>query len=398
MKAFMKSVQSPLSRRQFVQNSLAGSAATLMAARTALGSQANSAITLGVIGCGGRGSGVAAKMKEHAGCRVVALADAFPDRLEAARQRFSADSPKIWQGMDSYQSLVRSDVDAVLIASPPYYHPPQFEAAVAAGKHVYLEKPVAVDTAGALAISETGKRVRDRSVMVGFQSRARKDLVEGVRRLRGGAIGPIVCGKAYYNSGWLEPRHRPEMSREEARLRNWVFDRVLSGDILVEQNIHVIDICNWAIGALPVKAYGTGGRKIRTAVGDTWDRYEIIYWYPGDVAVTFTSTQFMNLGWDNAGEALYGPKGDFEVFGWATEARRVRIRAEEEWVYEDHPGDMEVDKFQSFFKGIREGRFVNETQQGVEATLSAILGRTAAYKGTEYTWDQMLRDREQWQA
>lgn len=391
----MKHLQHPMSRRRFVQSSLAGSTYSLMGAKTALGSQANSAVTLGVVGCGGRGSGVAAKMRECAPCRVTALADVFPDRLEEAARRFASDSPRTWLGFDAYQKLLASDVDAVLIASPPYYHPEQFEASVSAGKHIYLEKPVAVDTAGALRVIEAGKNVGNKCVMVGFQSRARKDLKEGVSRLRAGAIGPVVCGKAYYNSGRLDPRDKPGMSQQEARLRNWVFDKVLSGDILVEQNIHVIDICNWAIGALPVKAYGTGGRKIRTHVGDTWDRYEILYGYPNEVVLTFTSTQFMDLGWDNAGEALFGPKGDFEVFGWATEARRVRIRSDETWIYEEHPGDMEVDKFQAFFRGIREGRPVNESVQGAEATLSAILGRTAAYRGREYSWDQMVKDREE---
>ncbi len=390
----------PISRRQFVRTSVGASGLVIMPSRTALGFQANSAVTLGVVGCGGRGSGVAAKMRQHAPCRVIALADVFADRLEEASRRFAADSPRTWQGFDAYEKLLASEVDAVLIASPPYYHPQQFEAAVAAGKHIYLEKPVAVDTAGCLRVLEAGKQVRDRSVMVGFQSRARKDLKEGVRRLREGAIGPVVCGKAYYNSGHLGRRDRPGMSAQEARLRNWVFDRVLSGDILVEQNIHVIDICNWAIGALPVKAYGTGGRKIRTEVGDTWDRYEVLFTYPGDVVVAFTSTQFMNLGWDNAGEAFYGPKGDFEVLGWATDARRVRIRHTEQdvWYYEEHPGDMEVDKFQAFFKGIQANQPVNETTQGVEATLSAILGRTAAYRGREITWDEMLDEREAWEA
>jgi predicted dehydrogenase len=184
------------------------------------------------------------------------------------------------------------------------------------------------------------------------------------------------------------------MSEKEARLRNWVFDKVLSGDILVEQNIHVIDICNWAIDAHPVKAYGSGGRKIRTQVGDTWDRYEVLYSYPDDVVVALTSTQFMRLGWDNAGEAFYGPKGDLEIFGFAAEEGRVRIRGEKPWSYDEEPEDPEVSKMKAFHESIIEDRPVNQAAQGVEATLSAILGRTAAYRGQEYGWDEMIRENE----
>jgi myo-inositol 2-dehydrogenase/D-chiro-inositol 1-dehydrogenase len=214
--------------------------------------------------------------------------------------------------------------------------------------------------------------------------------LEGVQ----GSIGPVVCGKAYYNSGWLSPRDKPGESEKEARLRNWVFDKVLSGDILVEQDIHVIDICNWAIDALPVKAYGTGGRKLRTRVGDPWDRYEVLYTYPDDAVVALTSTQFMRLGWDNAGEAFYGPKGDLEIFGFAAEAGRVRIRGDNPWGHDEEPGDPEASKMKAFHESIIENRPVNQSRQGVDATLTAILGRTAAYRGREYAWDEMIRENE----
>jgi predicted dehydrogenase len=384
-----------ISRRGFVKASAAGAALTVMSARAALGSEANSSLAVGIVGCGWRGPHVASKLKAHTASRVVALADVFQDRLDAAKQTFSGDSPRTFRGFDSYRELLDVDVDAVIIASPPYYHPEQFEAAVDAGKHVYLEKPVAVDTSGSLRVKATGDKAAGRlTVLVGFQNRSRADIAEGIARVHGGAIGRVACGKAHYNSGWLDPRDKPGESEEEARIRNWVFDKVLSGDILVEQNIHVIDLCNWALGAHPVKAYGSGGRKIRTQVGDTWDRYEVLFWYPDDVALAFTSTQFLRLGWDNAGEAFYGPKGDMEVFGLAEEAGRVRIRGDNPWSYDETPGDPEVARVKAFYESIVEGKHVNEAAQGVEATLSTILGRTAAYRGREYGWDEMLRENE----
>ena len=391
----MSEGQKGISRRGFVKASAAGAALTVMSARTALGSQANSSLAVGIVGCGWRGPHVASKMKAHTPSRVVALADVFQDRLDAAKESFSEDSPRTFLGFDSYQKLLDSDVDAVVIASPPYYHPEQFDAAVDAGKHVYLEKPVAVDTSGALRVKATGEKADGRlTVLVGFQNRSRSDIAEGIQRLHQGAIGNVVCGKAHYNSGWLSPKDKPGESEEEARIRNWVFDKVLSGDILVEQNIHVIDLCNWAMGAHPVKAYGSGGRKIRTQVGDTWDRYEVLFWYPDDVSLAFTSTQFLRLGWDNAGEAFYGPKGDMEIFGLANEAGRVRVRGENPWSYDQEPGDPEVARVKAFYESVVEGKQVNESAQGVEATLSAILGRTAAYRGTEYGWDEMIRENE----
>jgi predicted dehydrogenase len=391
----MSERQKAISRRGFVKASAAGAAFTVMGARTALGSRANSSLAVGIVGCGWRGPHVASKLKAHTPSRVVALADVFQDRLDAAKETFSEDSPRTYLGFDSYQKLLDSDIDAVIIASPPYYHPEQFDAAVEAGKHVYLEKPVAVDTSGALRVQASGEKAGDRlTVFVGFQNRSRTDIAEGIQRIHQGAIGSVACGKAYYNSGWLDPRDKPGESEEEARIRNWVFDKVLSGDILVEQNIHVIDLCNWAMGAHPVKAYGSGGRKIRTQVGDTWDRYEVLFWYPDDVALAFTSTQFLRLGWDNAGEAFYGPKGDMEIFGLANEAGRVRIRGENPWSYDTEPGDPEVARVTAFYESIMAGRPVNESAQGVEATLSTILGRTAAYRGREYGWDEMIRDSE----
>ena len=176
-------------------------------------------------------------------------------------------------------------MDAIVIATPPYYHPQHLEAVIAGGKHVYLEKPVAVDVPGAMKVIEIGKRVDGKlSLDVGFQIRDCPPFVEMVRRIHGGALGKIVCGEAHYWTGYIDRPAWPDASPAERRLRNWVHDRVLSGDIIVEQNIHVIDICNWILKGHPLKVFATGGRQGRPGNdGDAFGNYNAVLHYPDDV-------------------------------------------------------------------------------------------------------------------
>src|SRR5208337_4699830 len=254
------------------------------------------------------------------GARVVALADLFQDQLETARAHFdqiqqakgypAVDSSQLFVGPSAYKQIASSqELDAVVIATPPYYHPQHLEAVVAAGKHVYLEKPVAVDVPGALKVIELGKRAEGKlSLDVGFQIRDCPPFVELVRRIHDGALGNIVCGEAHYLAGYLDRPAWPNASPVERRLRNWVYDRVLSGDIIVEQNIHVIDVCNWFLQSHPVKAQAGGGRGVRTDPGDAYGHYNVVYYYPDDVHVTLNSTQF-DKGWWDVNERIFGSKG-----------------------------------------------------------------------------------------
>ncbi len=380
--------QTAVTRRSFVQATTAGLA--VMSAKTALGASANSAMTIGLIGCGGRGNHDAGNFVRHTNSRVTALADFYQDRIDSTKPKFSDGDPKTFVGYQAYKDLLATDVDAVIITSPPYFHPEHFEAAMDAGKHVYLEKPVAVDTAGAHRVLKAGKKADGKlTAMVGFQTRFAPDMVEAVKRVHEGAIGEIVCGHGHYHSGWLDPRHKETESAQDQRIRNWVFDIVLSGDILVEQNIHILDVCNWIMGTHPEKAYGTGGRKIRTAVGDTWDHYGVTFWYPGGVELVFASTQFLRLGWGDAGERFNGSKGAFDAL-----VGHAKIRGDQEWSYNGPEADNEALKVQAFHKSVMDGKFYNEIPQGVESTLTAILGRSSAYRGSEYTWKQMMDENE----
>ncbi len=380
-----------VTRRNFVKATTAAAAFTVMKSETALTAQANSAMAIGLIGCGGRGNHDATNFRRHTNSRIVALSDPYQDRLDNTKRHFESDNPSTFQGFDAYQKLLNSEVDTVIITSPPYFHPLHFEAAVAAKKNVYLEKPVAVDTVGALRVLEAGKKADGNlSVMVGFQTRFSQDMQEGVKRVHDGEIGEIVCGQAHYHSGWLSPQHKAGMPEQEMRIRNWVFDIVLSGDILVEQNIHILDACNWIMQKHPIKAYGTGGRRIRTAVGDTWDHYGVTFWYPDNVELVFAATQFLDLGWGDAGERFNGAKGVFDSI-----TQPVNIRGENAWEFKGEQDSSEIRKVQALYDSIDKKQYANEIPQGVESTLTAIMGRTAAYRKTEYTWKEMMDEKEE---
>src|SRR5215470_14790135 len=260
-----------IDRRSFLGSAAATAGFVMINPSLMRGTQANSAVRVGLLGCGGRGTEDATNLLD-AGARIVALADLFQDQLDAGRIHFNQllqaknfpilDTTQLFVGPDAYQKIAASkEVDAIVVATPPYFHPQHLEAVVAAGKHVYCEKPVAVDVPGALKVMDIGRRAEGKlSLDVGFQIRDCPPFVELVRRIHAGALGRIVCAESHYLTGYIDGPAWPNASANERRLRNWIYDRVLSGDIIVEQNIHVIDTCNWILQAHPVKATARGGR------------------------------------------------------------------------------------------------------------------------------------------
>src|SRR5258705_13082471 len=284
------------------------------------GTAANSAVRVGLLGCGGRGTEDATNLVDTGNARVVALADLFRDQLDAAHANFdklqqvkgyaALDPSQLFLGPNAYRQIAASkEIDAIVIATPPYYHPDHLEAVVASGKHVYLEKPVAVDVPGALRVIEIGKHAEGKlSFDVGFQIRDCPPFVEMVRRIHAGALGKIVCGEAHYLTGYIDRPAWPNASTGEKRLRNWIYDRILSGDIIVEQNIHVVDICNWILQSHPMKVAAMGGRAGRPTDGDVYGNYNAVFQYPGGVDITFSSTQFVK-GWWDVTERFFGTKG-----------------------------------------------------------------------------------------
>ncbi len=361
------------------------------------GTQANSAIEIGIIGCGGRGNYIGGFFQEYAGARIVALHDPFQDRLEAIRQKLKLSEPRLYRGLEGYRDLVASKLDAVVIESPPYFHPEQAEAAVAAGKHVFLAKPLAVDVTGCLRVREAGRRAQGRlSFLVDFQTRAQPAFQEAAARVHAGALGTLVMGHVYYHTGRLRPQSKPGMPPEEARLRDWVFDKALSGDVIVEQHIHVLDVANWYTRAHPLRAFGTGGRKARTDVGDCWDHFLVQFWYPGDVKVDFSSNQFLK-GFHDMCIRFYGTAGTVDSHYGGS----IRITGDHPW-----PGVEKDDTFREgavanvrrFAESLRTGRYLNNVEESVESNLTSILGRMAAYGERLVSWEEMLRSGEKLEA
>jgi predicted dehydrogenase len=378
-------------RRSFLQASASG--LLLLKPSTVFGTQANSALELGVIGCGGRGNYIGGFFVEYTGARVVALADPFRDKMETTEQKLRAGSAKLFGGLDGYKELVQSKLDAVAVMSPPYFHPEQAAAAVEAGKHVFIAKPIAVDVPGCRSILASGEKAKGKlSFLVDFQTRVQPVFQEAARRIHGGEIGDPVLGHVYYHAGRLRPQSKPGMPETEARLRNWVFDKVLSGDIIVEQNIHVLDCGNWYLKSHPLKATGTGGRKARVDVGDCWDHFLVDFWYPDGVKVDFSSAQFTR-GYDDLCIRIYGSRGtaDTHYGGF------LRITGDHPWAGADKDDTFRegaVTNVKNFVESIRSGELLNNAAQSAESNLTAILGRMAAYRESAVTWDEMMQSGE----
>ncbi len=408
-----------IARRDFL-GTAASAAAGFMIMKPELvrGTAANSAMALGILGCGGRGTAVGSGFVDNTNTRVVALADLFADRLEAGEKHFNdkqsakgypaIEKTKLFKGPKAYEEIAHSKgVDAILITTPPYFHPHHLETVVAAGKHVYCEKPVAVDVPGAKRIVEVGKKAEGRSSLaVGFQIRKAPPYIELVRRIQGGALGTIGCGLTYYYCPHIDLPDWPNASPDENRLRNWVWDRVISGDIIVEQNIHVIDICNWALQAHPVKAVGTGSRKLRNDAGDCYDNFNVVFTYPNNVQISFGSTQFDKPEFD-AAVRFFGTRGSCE----AHYGHPVKISGEEPWdaglgttqqggqfsaagTFAGALDHADAEKQKAFVASITGESLLNEAAQGAESALSAMLGRTAAYTGKLVTWEDLMKSKE----
>jgi len=391
-----------LSRRHFLAATGASAISlTLLNANPAHAVEAGAKINLGLIGCGNRGTWIAQLFRNHGGYNIAAVADYFPDKADAAGEKFGLPPAKRFSGLSCHSRLLDSNVDAVAIESPPYFHAEQASAAVDAGKHVYLAKPVAVDVPGCRTVEQSGQRATEKKLvyLVDFQTRATDAFKEVVRRVHAGQIGPIQSAEASYmcNIMFLDVDANFRKSNKDANsiLRAWTINRVLSGDVISEQNIHVLDVATWFLDAEPVKAVGAGGRA-RDFLGDAWDHFSVIYTYPRDVLVTFSSKQF-GAAYNDLMCRVYGPNGTADTHYGG----KVSLRGDEESfdatttnIYAEGAATNIAD----FHKRITGGDYSNpHVAPSVRSTLVTILGRTAAYKRTEVTWAEMIRANEKWE-
>ncbi|MBP1636605.1 MAG: Myo-inositol 2-dehydrogenase [Acidobacteria bacterium] len=387
-------------RRRFLAG--AGAAAvglSAMAPGLAQAAAPGRKVALGIVGCGGRGSWIAGLFVKHGGFDVVALADYFPERVQALGDRLGVAAASRFTGLSAYRRLLEQKLDAVAIESPPFFHPTQAADAVAAGKHVYLAKPIAVDAPGCVTIEEAAAKATAGGLcfLVDFQTRANDYFIEAVRRVHGGAIGRFAFGEATYHAEdpFEAQAANARSDSPEDRLRAWGLSRELSGDIITEQNIHALDVASWIMGQPPLRAYGTGGRKVRDA-GSCWDTFSVVFEYPGRVGIAFSSRQFNGHGTRPEGirNRMFGTEGVLETeYGG-----QVLIRGQQFYrggqtsaIYEEGA----VRNVAAFYDGIQNGEYGNNTvAESVRSNLVTILGRTAAYEGRLVTWEEVVRSGE----
>ena len=382
-----------VSRRKFL-GTATGAAATFMitSPKTAFGSEANSQLKLGLVGCGSRGPWIANFFQQHTNTKCVAVHDYFRNQVEIAGAKLDVPEDRQYIGLDGYKELLASDVDAVAIISPAYFHPEHAVAALEAGKHVYLSKPIAVDVPGCVAIVEAArKHEKNLTTLVDFQTRKNPAYQKVIQAVHGGAIGDPVCGQAFYYAPRLSIRTKP--GSDVAKLRNWFFDIALSGDIIVEQNIHTVDVANWMLQNHPISAQGAGGRRVRTDVGDCWDHFIVTYTYPNDVLIDFSSGQFVT-GYGDICTRLFGSTGTADAHYFGT----VSLTAKSNRVSPEKTGNIYVEgaisNVKDFHASIMSGEYLNNTQTSADSTMACVLGRMAAYEGRTVTWDEMIARNE----
>lgn len=387
--------QGGLTRRDFAKAGAAASFA-ILTARSGIAQNNTDTIRIGLIGCGGRGGGAVMDcLRGNENVKLVAMADAFEDKVKHKRREMErsedpAIKPKIeltdemcFVGLDAYQKLLATDVHMIIHATPPYARPTHIAAAVDAGKHIFTEKPIATDAPGVrqfIAAAEKAKEMK-LSFVCGTQRRHQTPYIETVAKLREGAIGDILSARAYWNGGLPFSFERKEQwSDLEYRLRNWYNQIWTCGDNIVEQHIHNLDIINWVMGATPAKVVASGGRAwkpVTEQYGDIWDNFSCDYEYPNGVHM-YSFSRHWNDSKNDVFEEVTGTKGK-------STCRDLGGK-------DNNPYEQEHIDLQNSIRGT--GPYLNDGVECAHSTLTAIMGRTAAYTGQEITWDQMLNSDE----
>jgi myo-inositol 2-dehydrogenase / D-chiro-inositol 1-dehydrogenase len=390
------------SRRQFLKTGAAASILPLLGSLQPVFAAGSDRIRIGLVGCGGRGIGAVRNcLAADPSVQLVALGDAFADRVDAAmkvftegtedekrpplpKEQFAVTRERCFVGFDAYKQVINSGIDLVLLVTPPHFRPQHLQAAVEAGLHVFMEKPVAVDAVGARLVMQLADIAAQKklAIVAGTQRRHSADYLETMARIRDGAIGELTGGQAYWLQGALWHRGRqPGWSEMEYQMRNWLYFTWLSGDHIVEQHMHNLDIMNWAFGGPPVKALGMGGRQSRTdpKYGDAWDHFSVEYEYANGARVQSLCRQVEGTA-TRVSERLVGTKGSADPSG--------TIRGEQPWKFEAQMVSPYNQEHIDLIRSIRAGTPLNEGRQVAESTLTAILGRMSAYTGREvsYAW------------
>ena len=396
-----------LSRRNFVKEStlLAGGlllAPNLIAASS--GFNQTKRLKIAVVGCGGRGTGAASQaLRADENVELVALADAFKDRVEKAYTNLSkmfGSSDKMnvkpsnkFVGFGSYKKAIDA-ADVVILTTPPGFRPQHFEYAVAQGKHVFMEKPVATDVAGIKKVLNAAKvaKAKNLNVVVGLQRRYQNSYIQAHNLIEKGKIGQIVSGQIYFNMGALWTRPREFNQKEmEYQMKNWYYFTWICGDHILEQHIHNIDVANWFIGGYPIKATGTGGRETRNGKdhGHIFDHHVVEFEYENGTIISSQCRQ-QNGTKTRVNETFQGTKGTVHTSGGGSTI--LKDYNGKQIYTHDNENDMNPYQLEHnrLFKSIRNGEVIGDAENAAKSNMTAIMGRMATYSGKEITWDKAL--------
>lgn len=395
------------SRRDFLKGTAAVAAGISLAGGLNIARSAHAAgsdvVRVALVGCGGRGQGAATNvLRTKANVKLVALADAFKDMVDvalAAIQKACKDRPeridvpeeRRFTGLDAYQKAIDCGVDLVLLCTPPGFRPAQFEAAVKAGKHVFMEKPVATDAVGVRRVMAANEEAKTKGLAVGVGHHLRHEPkhLEVVQRIHDGAIGELQFTRVFFNSYgvWIRKR-RPGQSEMEYQVRNWYYFNWLSGDHIVEQHVHDIDVGNWMAKGHPVEAEGMGGRQVRVGpdVGEIFDHHSVEFTYENGVKM-FSYSRHIPGCWESFSQHAHGTRGKASIQGHGNSELWVNGQEPMRW---KRVGDGHQIEMDDLMAALTAGRPYNEADWATESTMTAILGRMATYSGQVVTWDTAI--------
>jgi len=386
-----------ISRRDFIKTSAAISAAAVLSGKEKLFASGSDKIRVGVIGCGDHGtSDVISCARSAENVEITAMADVFEDRINSSLQRLNKEVPDnmkvtddtCFLGFDAYKKVLACDVDMVMLLTPPHFRPEHLAAAVEAGKHVFMEKPGCVDPVGVRALIASSEIAEQKglSIVAGTQRRHQNQYLEIMKRIHNGEIGEIVAAQCYWlwgESDWHLNKRQSGWSDLEWQIRSWPYFTWLSGDHIVEQHVHNIDVVNWAMGTHPVQCLGVGGRQARTGpeYGNIYDHFTVEFEYPNGVRVASMCSQIQGTT-NREDERIVGTKG--VAFGHGV------IEGKNPYQYDGEHNSPYVQEMADLVKSIRNSEPVNEGKNVAESTMTAIMGRISAYTGRAVSWDWVM--------
>lgn len=389
------------------RGALAGAAANFMILKpeTVFGYQANSKATFGIIGTGGRGTYVGGHMTRDANAKLVAICDIYPDRLDKAKTAIpGADTARVYR--DYHELLSQGSIDAVLISTPVFLHPEHFEAAVAAKKHIYCEKPAGADVAGVKRLMRAAEKADEtKTIQFGFQQRFSPEYLKAESIMKAGKVGDVKLVMSYWVLGNTPPKaFKSPYPQKEWKIRHWGMFRETSGSAIVEQDCHGVDVLNWFAGNVhPLRAWGRGGLRYPLAFGDwTSDHHDIVYEYPAGVEGWLISVKH-TAGYRLVKEQVYGSQGMLELartyYKWHGPTKGSPLKnaddLEDRSLIEkvDSKREITIDAIESFYKSIVEHKPYQMVKEAAESTLTSLLGRMAYETRREVTWEELLQDK-----